>query len=217
MTSRVESMVARASSSVLRFARISSDSSLRISGTHALRFAGLVLLAMSVPAGVRLAAQAEHVSNAARLLVSSRGPQTVKLDYTGAAQAVNALKGGATATALASADFNADGARDVVAGYATKNGGVLTLLLGNPDAFAPTDTTLYDKAMRGTIADTFLPKAEVFAVPVSPDLLVTGDFNRDARQDVHVAAVFTCWPGMGREACWLRNWCRWRTRCELWR
>ena len=189
MTSRLESMVARASSSVLRFACMSSGFSPRISGTHALRLAGLVLLIMSLPSGVRVAAQAAHDSNAAKLLVSLGGLQTVKLDYAGAAQPVQALKSGeATATALASADFNADGARDVVAGYATKNGGVLTLMLGNPDAFAPTDTTLYDKAMRGTIADTFLPKAEVFAVPVSPDLLVTGDFNRDGRQDVLVAS-----------------------------
>jgi hypothetical protein len=189
MTSRVESMVTRASSSFLRLACMASDSSLRISGAPALRLAGLVLLAMPLLAGMRVAAQAEHTSNAAKLLVSFRGLQTVKLDYTGAAQAVNALTGGgATATALVSADFNADGARDVVAGYATKNGGVLTLLLGNPDAFAPTDTTLYEKAMRGTIADTFLTKAEVFAVPVSPDLLVTGDFNRDGQQDVLVAS-----------------------------
>lgn len=189
MTSRVEGMVARASSSFLRLACMASDSSLRISGTRALRLTGLALLAMSLPAGVRLAAQTEHVSNASRLQVNSRGLQTVQLNYTGTAQAVNALKGGgAKATTLASADFNADGARDVVAGYATKNGGVLTLLLGNPDAFAPTDPTLYDKAMRGTIADTFLPKAGVFAVPVSPDLLVTGDFNHDGRQDVLVAS-----------------------------
>jgi hypothetical protein len=189
MTFRVESMVARASSSFPRPACLSSDSSLRISGTRVLRLAGLGLLAMSLPAGMRLAAQTEHVGNAARLQVNSRGLQTVQLDYTGTAQAVNALKGGgAKATTLASADFNADGARDVVAGYATKNGGVLTLLLGNPDAFAPTDPTLYEKAMRGTIADTFLPKAGVFAVPVSPDLLVTGDFNHDGQQDVLVAS-----------------------------
>jgi hypothetical protein len=131
----------------------------------------------------------EHGIKAVKPLVNFRSPQNVKLHYTGAAKAVRALQGGgATPVMLASADFNADGARDVVAGYATKDGGVLTLLLGNPDAFAPTDTTMYERAMRGSIADTFLPKAGAFAVPESPDLVVTGDFNRDGWQDVLMAS-----------------------------
>ena len=107
----------------------------------------------------------EHGIKTEKPLVSFRSPQNVKLQYTGAAKAKGALQGGeATPTTLASADFNADGAKDVVAGYATKNGGVLTLLLGNPDAYAPTDTAMYERAMRSSIADTFLPKAGVFAV-----------------------------------------------------
>ncbi|MGB6686746.1 MAG: FG-GAP-like repeat-containing protein [Terracidiphilus sp.] len=147
------------------------------------------LLATPLLSGVRLAAQAEQGTRAEKPLVRFRSPQSLKLKYTGAAKAVRALEGGgATPTMLASADFNADGARDVVAGYATKDGGVLTLLLGNPDAYAPTDAAMYEKAMRGNIPDSFLPTARVFAVPESPDVLVTGDFNRDAHQDVLVAS-----------------------------
>jgi hypothetical protein len=186
MTSRVQTMVAHASFLLMRLARTSS--ALRISRTGALRLAGLVMLAMQLLAGMRLTAQVEHGSKIERPLVNFRSPQTLKLDYTGAAKTVKALQGRAIPTALASADFNTDGARDVVAGYAIRGGGVLTLLMGNPDAFAPTDTSLYEKAMRGAIADTFLPTAQVFAIPESPDLLVTGDFNRDGRQDVLTAS-----------------------------
>jgi hypothetical protein len=89
---------------------------------------------------------------------------------------------------LAAADFNADGAMDVVAGYATDSGGVLAVLRGNPDAYAPKNPSLYKKALQGSMPSTFLSKATVFAVPESPDLLVTGDFNRDGHKDVLVAA-----------------------------
>jgi hypothetical protein len=52
---------------------------------------------------------------------------------------------------LAAADFDADGAMDVVAGYSTDKGGAVVLFRGNPDAFAPTDTSLYQKAMQGKV------------------------------------------------------------------
>ncbi len=127
--------------------------------------------------------------SAGKPLVNLKSPQTLKMTYAGAADAVAALQGGtANPTALAAADFNADGAMDVVAGYSTKNGGVLALMRGNPDAYAPTDTSLYAKAIQGNVPATFLTKTSVFAVPVSPDLLVTGDFNHDGHQDVLVAA-----------------------------
>ena len=96
---------------------------------------------MGVPAAN---AAATSVPGAASSLVRLRSPQTVKFDYAGSPDAVAALGSGrATPTALAQADLNADGAPDVVAGYATREGGVLTVLLGNRDAFAPTDPSLF--------------------------------------------------------------------------
>jgi hypothetical protein len=135
--------------------------------------------------------------SAGKPLVNLRVPQNLKVTYTGPADAMAALQGGtADPTALAAADFNADGAMDVVAGYSTvssggtsnKTGGVLVVLRGNPDAYAPTDLTLYGKAAKGGVPPTFLSKAAVFPVPESPDLLLTGDFNRDGYQDVLVAS-----------------------------
>jgi hypothetical protein len=64
-----------------------------------------------------------HAANAAatilpgtgKPLVRLRSPQTVKFEYAGSPDAVAALESGrATPTALAQADFNADGAPDVV-------------------------------------------------------------------------------------------------------
>src|SRR5277367_3884647 len=120
MTSNVEGMVARASFSLMRFVRSSSNSSLRASGMRALRLVGLILLAIPLLAGGRLAAQADRGGRAEKPLVSFRSPQNVQLNYTGAARAVKTLRSGGTIPkALASADFNGDGVKDVVAGYAT--------------------------------------------------------------------------------------------------
>ena len=132
---------------------------------------------------------ASILPSAGKPLVNLKNPQTVKLTYTGDSGAVAALRGGtATPVSLAAGDFNADGAIDVVAGYSTPNGGVLALMLANPNAYAPTDPTLYQKAMKGNVPATFQSKAAAFTLPESPDLVVTGDFNRDGYLDVLVAA-----------------------------
>jgi hypothetical protein len=162
------------------------------------RACGLALLAITTIlavsyfpfAGIRAASTgATILPSAGKPLVNLKNPQTLKVIYTGSADATAALQNGsAIPTAMAAADFNADGAMDVVAGYATKNGGVVVLMRGNPDAYAPTDLTLYGKAAKGNVPPTFLPGATVFAVPQSPDLLATGDFNRDGYKDLIVAS-----------------------------
>jgi hypothetical protein len=155
-----------------------------------LAIAGLLLLSYFPLSRIRAAnAGATILPSAAKPLVNLKTPQNLKLTYTGPADAVAALQTGtAIPSALAAADFDADGAMDVVAGYSTKNGGVLVLMRGNPDAYAPSDLTLYGKAAKGNVPPTFLSKATVFTVPESPDLIATGDFNRDGYKDVLVAS-----------------------------
>ncbi len=125
--------------------------------------------------------------NAAKPLVNPKYPQTPKFTYAGDAGAVSVLQSGtANPTALASADFDSDGAMDVVAGFSTKTGGVLALLRGNPNAYAPQDPSFYAKALHGSVPATFLSKATVFTIPESPDFIATGDFNLDGYKDVLV-------------------------------
>ena len=152
--------------------------------------AALLALSYFPLAQIRAAnAGATILPSAGKPLVNLKNAQKMKVTYTGSSDAVAALQADtANPTALAAADFDADGAMDVVAGYSTRNGGVIVLYKGNPDAFAPTDTSLYAKAMKGNVPPTFLAKAKAFAVPESPDLIVTADFNRDGDPDVLVAA-----------------------------
>ncbi len=157
-------------------------------GLSLLAVTSLLALAYFPLAHTRAAsAGATILPSAAKPLVNLKNPQTLKVTYTG--DGASALTNGtATPVSLAAADFNADGAIDVVAGYSTPNGGVLTLFTGNPNAYAPTDPTLYQKAFNGSVPNTFQSKAAAFTLPESPDLLVTGDFNRDGNQDVLVAS-----------------------------
>jgi len=139
---------------------------------------------------------AKITANSTVTLVSS-GPRSkpfvnvetahrLELTYTGDARAVAALQAEGKPVSMASADFDADGAPDLVAGYKTANGGVVTVTRGNPDAFAPTDTSLYEKAMHGQVPPAFLSTSAVYAVPGSPDFLATGDFDRDGYKDLLV-------------------------------
>jgi hypothetical protein len=142
----------------------------------------------SAPVSAASSAPAVTVRAGSRPLFNAQSARNLDLNYSGEARAVAALREGARPVSLASADFDADGAPDLVAGYRTAEGGIVTLTRGNPDAFAPADTSLYQKAMQGQMPATFMPTAVVYAIPESPDLMVTGDFNRDGGRDVLVAA-----------------------------
>ncbi len=134
------------------------------------------------------AATAAMAPSHGRPLVNLRSPQSLRIDYNGSADVVSALKAGATPTNLAAGDFDADGAPDLVSGYKTARGGVVTLLRGNPDAFAPKDPALYPAAIKGNVPPAFVNAATVFAVPESPDFMATGDFNRDGYRDLLVGS-----------------------------
>jgi len=137
-------------------------------------------------AKTRAAATAPRVTlrGASRPFVDAGSARNLKLTYAGKAETVAALQAGARPTALTSDDFDADGAPDLVAGYGTANGGVVTLTRGNPDAFAPKNPKLYQQALNGKVSTAFLTKAAAFAVPESPDFLATGDFDGDGHKDV---------------------------------
>jgi hypothetical protein len=95
---------------------------------------------------------------------------------------------GAQPLALASGDFNADGFPDLVTGYASPSGGIVTLHRGNPKAFAPDDPDVLQNTAGGRFPDPFLKQASVFELPEVPDFLGAGDFDRDGKFDVMTAA-----------------------------
>src|SRR5690242_11342100 len=64
--------------------------------------------------------------------------------YRGDQEAIASLENGsARSRSLASADFDGNGTPDVVAGYDDHGAGVITLQHGNPDAFAPSDPSVF--------------------------------------------------------------------------
>src|ERR1700690_967094 len=138
------------------------------------RFAALVgSLAIVVcgftyfPARITAASSsATIVSSVRKPLAGLKNPDNLRISFTGSPDLVRALESStSTPTTLAAADFDLDGAVDLVIGYRTSVGGVVALLRGNPDAFAPKNLNLYQAAMRGEIPPTFLSMATIFRVP----------------------------------------------------
>ncbi|MEP7336630.1 MAG: CSLREA domain-containing protein, partial [Acidobacteriota bacterium] len=97
-------------------------------------------------------------------------------------------QGQAQALSLASDDINLDGFPDLVCGYAGLDGGLVTLHLGNPEAFSPTRQETLQGIIKGRYPDPFITDTAVLSVPEAPDFLATGDFNRDGRLDILTAA-----------------------------
>jgi hypothetical protein len=93
-----------------------------------------------------------------------------------------AALGNAQPRALASGDFDEDGVPDLVSGFATGNGGAITVHRGNVDALWP-----YGAALRNGPPPAFLPGARTFAIPEAPDFIATGDFDADGHWDVVTA------------------------------
>ena len=105
--------------------------------------------------------------------------------------------------ALASADFDEDGVPDLVCGFATDSGGILSVHRGNIDSIFPNGEGARKRQLAGTFTeDPFLSPARVFALPVAPEFLGAGDFDADGHWDLALAKKGSdkLWflPGNGR-------------------
>src|SRR5215212_3547270 len=109
--------------------------------------------------------------------------------FAGDAGVVGALDGGdARGHALARADFDADGAPDLVVGYASQGAGIVTVQRGNPDAFAPKRQSVFERVQKGFDPEWVVGPARAMRVPEPVSYVEAGDFNRDKRPDVLGAA-----------------------------
>jgi hypothetical protein len=130
-----------------------------------------------------------HAADRGKPFLNLRDGRSMQAAYKGESALVNALQtGAAQARTLASADFDGNRTPDVVAGFAFNGAGMITLQRGNPDAFAPSDESVFVRMQQGYNPDSLLPGADVYSVPVSPDFLVTGKFTRGSEEDVLFAA-----------------------------
>src|ERR1051325_5626848 len=113
----------------------------------------------------------------------------LRAEYRGPRAVVDALtRDDARPRALARADLDADGAPDLVVGYAWQSAGIVTIQRGNPDAFAPERQSLFARMQRGYEPDFMAPDARVVRVPEAVSFVEAGDFNRDGRADVVAAS-----------------------------
>ncbi len=105
-----------------------------------------------------------------------------------AAQPDAAVSNGATPLSLASDDFNGDGFPDLVCGYATGQGGMLTIYRGNPEAFSPRDPEILRGIARAQFPNPFLTSTQTLQLPEAPSFLAAFDVDRDGKPDLVVAA-----------------------------
>jgi CSLREA domain-containing protein len=122
-----------------------------------------------------------------------RNGRDLRAQYTGAGltSGENLLaleQGQVRALSLASDDVNLDGFPDLICGYASVGGGLVTLHLGNPEAFGPTRPETIQSIIQGEYPDPFLTEAAVLWTPEAPEFVAAGDFDRDGHLDIITGA-----------------------------
>jgi FG-GAP repeat len=91
------------------------------------------------------------------------------------------------ALSLASGDVDGDGFPDLLSGYSSDTGGVVTLHRGNKEAWAPSTPESLALVRNGSFPPGFESASTEWMMPIAPDFMVSGDFNGDGRADVVIA------------------------------
>jgi CSLREA domain-containing protein len=123
-------------------------------------------------------AYSSEVRNGERTLPQTIGNDDAKL---------RALMASGSAISVGVADFDGDGSKDLMTGYATAGGGALVLQRGSLVAQTPTAA---EQAMlrAGQPVHPFVSLGTAIALPVRPDFLKVADVDFNGTQDVVVAA-----------------------------
>jgi len=85
---------------------------------------------------------------------------------------------------MVSADFDEDGAPDIIVGYASGTGGAIELLRGNPDALAPHSREAFEAAEHGQSVDAFLPGSQPVQLKTAPAFMLAADVDGDGHRDL---------------------------------
>jgi CSLREA domain-containing protein/fimbrial isopeptide formation D2 family protein len=151
-------------------------------------FALILVCLSAVAAGP---APAQNAPNGPpKIWLQDSRPLQVTYTGAGAARASGVLEGIAQPqpVAMAQGDFNQDGINDLAVGFSSGGGSFIAIHRGNLDAFAPQSHRSFLNVTNGIFAPPFLPEAETFTVPVSPDFIVAGNFTGKGNTDLALAS-----------------------------
>jgi len=161
-----------------------------------IKLAALCLVAAAIPVALYVRVDSKAAKPLLTVQAAGRGKpyfnfqdgREARLDFRGEQHLTQALLANqAQPRSLASTTLRHAAVPDLIAGYAYNGMGIVTVQYGNPDAFAPSDESVYARMQQGYNPDSLLPGADTYLVPESPDFLQVGDFNHDNRKDVLIA------------------------------
>ena len=144
-----------------------------------------------------------QIGDSARPWINLSPVRSVATEFLGAQSARMALaqQSAIRPLAIASADFDEDGAADFVSSYAHEGGGLFAVHRGNIDSLYPNSPEAQARKSRGEFTDSpLLPEAIVTESNVAADFLVAGDFDNDHHADLAAASAdqLHIFPGDGQ-------------------
>jgi CSLREA domain-containing protein len=174
--------------------------------------AGFCLAFIKTKAAASLAMNAATLNTRIVVHAADRGRPYINFEdgiellasYSGATELQNLLNQNvAEPRSLASADFDEDGVPDLICGYASPGGGIITLHRGNVDSIFQNSPEAQRRKAEGTFTDSaFLSPARAFEAPVAVHFVGAGDFDADGHWDLVAAGrggkALYLLPGDGR-------------------
>jgi uncharacterized repeat protein (TIGR01451 family) len=150
----------------------------------------LVLLCLSLSVPLLRTGPAAQETGPVKIWLDNSHPLAVT--YTGGtagAIASGVIPGVAPQpVAMANGDFDQDGVSDLAVGFSAGSASFIAIHRGNLDAFAPQSEASFQAIAHNQFPSPFLPEAQTFAVPVSPDYIAAGDFTGHGHTDLVVAS-----------------------------
>ncbi|MFN0278762.1 MAG: cohesin domain-containing protein [Pyrinomonadaceae bacterium] len=112
-----------------------------------------------------------------------QGNEDLKLNGTFAIPAEASLRN-SPAVSMIISDLNGDGINELVTGR--RNG--VSIQMGDINAFAPKTQAAFEAIRDLRFISPFKLNSRTIELPISPDFLLSGDFDRDSRMDIAAAA-----------------------------